>query len=63
MAEVLNAWGHAYRIRDILKVEIQLGVISSQEGLVNVPPVSDRRLLRRCRRGPRPDRKCFVSSV
>ncbi len=30
---------------------------------VNVPPVRDRRLLRRCRRWPRPDRKLLVSHV
>jgi len=30
---------------------------------VNVPPVRDRRLLRRCRRWPRPDRKLLVSQV
>src|SRR5258708_18362131 len=31
--------------------------------VVNVPPVSDRRLLRRCRRWPRPDQKVFSSQV
>jgi len=41
-------------------------VISEETGrrldsaTVNVPPVRDRRLLRRCRRWPRPDRKLFV---
>ncbi len=32
-------------------------------GYVNVPPVSNRRLLRRCQRWPRPDRELLVSQV
>jgi hypothetical protein len=31
--------------------------------VVNVPPVRDRRLLRRFPRWPRPGRKCFVPQV
>ena len=34
MAEVMNRYGHAYRIADVLKVEVQLGVISPDLGLL-----------------------------
>ena len=34
MTEVMNAWGNTYRIRDILKVEVQLGVITPHDGLL-----------------------------
>jgi predicted double-glycine peptidase len=34
MTEVINAYGHHYRVTDILKVESQLGEITPQLGLV-----------------------------
>jgi predicted double-glycine peptidase len=35
MTEVINAYGHHYRIADILKVEAQIGAITPQEGLLD----------------------------
>lgn len=34
MAEVINFYGHAYRIHDVLAVESQLGEITPQQGLL-----------------------------
>ncbi len=34
MTEVINSYGHHYRITDILKVEAQIGEITPQEGLL-----------------------------
>ncbi len=35
MTEVINAYGRAYQIKDILQVERSVGAISAQEGLLN----------------------------
>lgn len=35
MAEVFNAWGHNYRITDVLKVQVELGEISAYAGLLH----------------------------
>jgi hypothetical protein len=34
MTEVFNAYGHHYRVTDVLKVEAQIGEITPQLGLL-----------------------------
>jgi len=52
-----------YRLIQLLGKGAFADVYLGEHLYVNVPPVRDRRLLRSCRRWPRPDRKFLVSQV